>query len=169
MNNSLQILYDEHEVISQAVAIARNARVLIGINDEEYDFKMRELISFFRIYADRYHHQKEEEILFPEMMKKNELMADGIIKEMFDNHENFRELLRSIESSVENKEYKAAADLIEEYTNALLDHIAVENDELFQTAYSLFNDIELENIYYRFADLDRELGEEKKKVFADIK
>ncbi len=168
MNNSLKILFDEHEVISNAIELAKKAKTLIGANDEEYEFTVSELIRFFRVYADQYHHHKEEEILFPEMMKKNELLADGIVREMFDNHTYFRELIRDIELDLEEKKYKEASVKIDEYTEALLDHIAVENEELFQTAYSLFTDDELENIFYRFADADRELGEIKKSELVDL-
>jgi len=168
MNKSLKLLFDEHEIITQAVAFAKNAKSLIGHNDEEYDVMLRELIRFFRVYADQYHHHKEEEILFPEMQKKNELLADGIIRELFDHHEQFRELLRDIEADIESKRYLEASEKIDEYAEALLEHIAVENEEVFQAAYSLFNDAELENIYCRFIDLDRELGEAKKIEFADL-
>ena len=37
MNNSLKVLFDEHEIISEAIEISKNARPLIGVNDEEYD------------------------------------------------------------------------------------------------------------------------------------
>lgn len=168
MNNSLKILYDEHKIISRAIEIAQKAKSLIGVNDEEYRSIISELIRFFRIYADQYHHHKEEEILFPEMAKKSELVADGIIREMLDNHANFRDMLGAIESALNNKNYDEASSLVMVYTEALLDHIAVENDEVFQTAYMIFNEIELENIYYRFEDLDRDLGETKKKDFVDL-
>lgn len=163
MDNALKILYNEHEVIVKAIDIAVNAKELIGRNDEEYEYIISGLVRFFRLYADQYHHHKEEEILFPEMAKRNELMADNIIKEMFINHEDFRELLCAIETDIHTKDYNNAAKKIEQYSEALLNHISVENDELFPAACSLFNEEELENIGFRFADLDRELGETKKE------
>ena len=168
MNNSLKLLFDEHEMIVKAAELARNARNLIGTNNEEYELTVFELIRFFRIYADQYHHHKEEMILFPEMAKKNELMADGILKEMLDNHADFRELILATESDLEEGRYEAAADKMAIYTEALLDHIAVENEELFQSADSLFTEEELEIISFRFIDLDRELGEMRKKDCIDI-
>src|ERR1035437_10403099 len=143
MNNSLKLLFDEHDIISNAVEIAKNAKNLIGKNNDEYELTIRELIRFFRVYADQYHHHKEEEILFPEMAKKNELLADGILKEMYDNHSYFRGLIRDIEVDLEEQNYEEASQKIDEYTEALLDHIAVENEELFQTAYSIFTEDEL--------------------------
>jgi len=168
MNNSLRILFNEHEIISRAIEMARNARYLIGMDNDDYELKISELIRFFRLYADQYHHHKEEEILFPEIARKNELLADGILKEMYDHHAYFRDLLHSIEYDLGQKQYEEAAEKMEKYAEALLDHIAVENDELFQAAYGIFTEEELENIYYRFIDLDRELGEQKKLDLVDI-
>ena len=168
MINSLKVLFEEHDIISEAVDIARNAKKMIGMNNAEYESTISEIIRFFRVYADQYHHHKEEEILFPEMAKKNELLAEGILAEMYDNHAYFRELIQAIEADLAQQKYINASLKIDQYTGALLDHIAVENEELFQAAYSLFTEDELENICYRFMDLDRDLGEMKKKDFIDV-
>ena len=167
MNNSLKILFDEHEIISEAVQLAQDAKYLIGKDNEQFKLVIRELLIFFRIYADEYHHHKEEKILFPEMMKKNELLADGVIKEMFDNHAYFRELLQVVALDMEQQNFTGASSKIDEYSEALLDHIAVENEELFQSADSLFTDSELELLHYRFVDLDEDMGGTQKKDLAE--
>ncbi len=163
MKNPVKILFEEHAIIQSAIDIAKNAATLIENNNSEsnhdYETLIRELIHFFRAYADEYHHYKEEQILFPEMSKKNELLEDGVLKEMFENHADFRSMIESIEMFLDCKDYKEAQQKLNSYTEALLDHIAVENDEVFQMAESLFKDEELEKIYFRFADCDRELGE----------
>ena len=46
--------------------------------------------------------------------------------------------------------------------NDLLDHIAVENDELFVLTENIISEDELEKIYFLFEDLDREMGLDKK-------
>ena len=168
MNNSLKLLYDEHTIISRAAELARAAKTLVGINNDEYELTISELIRFFRVYADQYHHYKEETILFPELAKKSELLSEGIISEMYANHSYFRELIAEIESDLEHRQYAEASQKIDAYTDALLDHIAAENEELFQAAYSIFSEEELEKIYFRFVDLDRELGESRKKDLSDF-
>ncbi|MEK6616530.1 MAG: hemerythrin domain-containing protein, partial [Bacteroidota bacterium] len=76
MNKSMKVLFDEHEIIVNAINTTRQAKSLIGKNDAAYEKLITQLIGFFRNYADKYHHFKEEEILFPEMAKRNELLAD---------------------------------------------------------------------------------------------
>ncbi len=168
MNDSLKVLYEEHAIIVNAIDAAKNSGKLIDKSPGEYDAFIRSLIHFFRTYADQYHHHKEEEILFPEMAKRNEMLGVGVIHEMLENHDDFRNMIRSIESNLNKKEYqKAHAELIA-YTEALLDHIAAENEELFPMAETLFSDTELRNIQFRFEDSDRTLGDKKKTEMAEF-
>lgn len=163
MKNPIKILLQEHDLILSAVDIARQAdKLLTKKGEAAYVTVMRQLINFFRNYADHYHHYKEEKILFQEMNKKNELLEEGVIKEMLENHEDFRYMITSIENFLNNKDYMRAQQQLTIYTEALLDHIAVENDEVFQMAETLFEKDELEKLYFRFEDCDREIGEEKK-------
>lgn len=158
MNDPMKMLYNEHAIIVNAVDAVCQAKELIGKDEQKYFEAVKKLIAFFQNYADKYHHFKEEEILFPEMSKKNELLAYGVIKEMLDNHEEFREMLRSAEEKLSRNNLEAAQKILEKYAELLLEHIAVENDELFQMTEALFSDDELERIKYRFEDCDRELG-----------
>ena len=170
MKDPVKVLFDEHDIIIAAIHIAKEADKLIAKKDNNnpasyqgnYESLVRELINFFRAYADQYHHFKEEQILFPEMSKKNELLEDGVLKEMFENHTDFRNMIKSIEIFLDGKDYLEAQHQLNTYAEALLDHIAVENDEVFQMAESLFEKEELEKIYFRFEDCDRELGEATK-------
>ena len=163
MDKSMKVLYDEHSIIINAIDTALLAKQLIGNDDVQYESTITQLIDFFRSYADQFHHFKEEIILFPEMNKKNEMLAAGIIKEMFDNHDDFRQMIKQIELALNEKKFSEAQQQLEKYTEALLDHIAVENDEVFQMAESLFSDDELDKIYFRFEDCDVELGRELKQ------
>ena len=168
MNKTIEMLFDEHSVIISAVSITDSLNNLRQQNPSAYKAMVRKVIAFLKGYADEYHHYKEEVILFPEMINKNELFGDGIIKEMMDNHKEFRQMIRLIETRLNEGEYELAQKQLETYVKMLLDHIAVENEEIFQAAESLFTDAELENIGFRFQDIDRELGDEKKQSFVEI-
>lgn len=168
MNPFIKLLYDEHAVIVNAIDTAKQLRQLAGKDDTLYEKTLRKLIRFFREYADKYHHYKEELILFPEMNRRNELLGDGIVKEMFDNHEEFRLRIGRIVQNLDRKDYLSAQAELEKYAEALLDHIAVENDEVFQIAEQLLTEPELEKIGHRFMDCDRELGEKLKEDLVDM-
>jgi hemerythrin-like domain-containing protein len=167
MNPSLRILFDEHEVIVSAVDTCRQVKSLIESDDQQYEIVVRTLLDFFRSYADRFHHYKEEIILFPEMSKRNPMIGGGIVQEMFEHHETFREMLAQIEVLLNAKQFIGAQQLLEEYTERLLEHIAVENEEVFQIAETLFDEKELEDMQFRFVDCDRELGITKKQALVE--
>ena len=87
---------------------------------------------------------------------------------MFENHEDFRNMILDIETFLDKKDYLRAQQKLNIYTESLLDHIAVENDEVFQSSESIFSEEELEKIYFRFEDCDRELGSAKKEELKEL-
>lgn len=164
----MKVLYDEHEMIVNAIDVSKQAGSLIGKDNELYENIVGSLLLFFKIYADEYHHHKEEEILFPEMVKRNEMLENGIIKEMFENHADFRVMIQNIRNNLASKNYSRVQEILESYTENLLDHIAVENDEVFHIAESIFTEKELNDISFRFQDSDRELGADRKKEMTEL-
>jgi hemerythrin-like domain-containing protein len=168
MKDPIQELYNEHSVILSAAQLADKCGPLAASDPALYEQTMRQLLDFFRSYADAYHHHKEEDILFPEISRKNELLAEGVVQEMLGNHEDFRDMLKSVESFLDKKDFQHAQQQVQLYTEALMDHIAVENDELFVTAASLLSEQEQENMYFRFADCDRERGTEEKRMLEEL-
>lgn len=168
MNNTIKILFGEHEIIVNAIDAARQLRSQVGKNDKQYEQNVRDLIGFFRNYADNFHHHKEEQILFPAMKQKNELLEEGVIREMLDNHEEFRDRVKNIEKFLDEKTFERAQKELETYSEALLNHIAVENDEVFQMAETLLSEAELEKIFFDFEDADVELGSGKKQEFEEL-
>ena len=167
MSPFLKILFDEHEVIVNALDVAKQSSGLIGKDNARYEKTILQLLDFFRNYADSYHHNKEEKILFPAIEKANELLK-GIINEMFENHEDFREILKNMEKFLVEKKYTRVQQQLELYSEKLLDHIAVENEEVFQIAETLFTEDELEKLSHRFDDCDRELGNEAKEKLRNL-
>jgi hemerythrin-like domain-containing protein len=107
--------------------------------------------------------------LFPLICEKNDVLESSIIAEMLDNHQDFRGLVKLIESALGTGNFEESNRLFNKYTEMLLDHIAVEDDELFQMAETLFDDNELEKLYYDFRDIDRELGFDIKIEFEKLK
>ncbi len=168
MNSPIKVLEDEHEIIKSALELAIKMAPLIGVNDELYAESSSKLMVFFKTYTDKYHHQKENLILFPEMIKKYELLGEGIVKEMYENHEDFHDILNTTEELLANKEYSQAQKQFNIYAEALLDHITVENEEVFQIAESLFNSAELETLYFRCIDSDNENGLDIKRELEDL-
>lgn len=158
---------DEHDLISSAEPCIRALNGSWEQDAEAYSTKVRTLLDFFRDYSDRFHHHKEEAVLFKSISENPQFMLHDLIAELEDHHENFRDALREVEGTMEKQDWVGTQKLLERYMNDLLDHIAVENDEFFVMAESISSESELEKMYFLFEDIDLELGKERKRVLAD--
>ena len=161
---ALQQLYDEHEVILQA--IDRLRRILSAQDMASQNEELRALLTFFREYADGYHHQKEEAILFPALADANPAI-EMLTGSLAEHHELFRDALASAEEAMDSGDWDVASTTLAKYASDLADHISAENDELFVAADDMLSESEKERMYYQFLDSDRELGLEQKQIFED--
>lgn len=168
MDKSIEILYNEHDIIKSVINYREKIVSLSKTNPELFKKIIFELIGFFRNYADKFHHYKEEKLLFPLMCEKNDMLKDSIVGEMLENHQDFRNLIGKIELAANSQNYEEAGKVLFTYTEMLLDHIAVEDDEVFQMAETLLDEDELDKLYFDFQDIDRELGYEIKRGFEKI-
>jgi hemerythrin-like domain-containing protein len=155
-------MLDEHEVICKTEAIIENLNQLWESDIEKYTEIVTTLISFYREYADSYHHRKEEEVLFPAIKNHPDFVLREIIDEFEQHHEDFRDYTREIEQAIMEGNYEKSYQELNNYLQDLLDHIAAENDELFVLAESLLGEEELETIFFKFKDIDMELGQDRK-------
>ena len=162
-NNPVQILFDEHEIIGKVENSIHSIKQHWETNEESYENKVNQLLIFLKEYSDKFHHHKEEEVLFVALKNNPDFLLDDIISELEEHHEMFRENVREIQEFMNEKDWVKVQKILEKYVNDLLDHIAVENDELFSIAESLFSEDELEKMYFLFEDIDRELGKERKQ------
>jgi len=167
-NNPIQILMDEHEVISAVQELVNKAGNQWENDAGQYAADVRRLLVFFREYSDGFHHRKEEKVLFPLLAGHPEFMQQGLIAELEEHHEMFRQYARECAQALEKGEWAASHHILRRYMSDLLDHIAVENDELFVMAGNLLDEREMEKIFFLFKDIDAGLGEARKRELEDM-
>lgn len=162
-NNPAEMLMSEHDIIKRVETVIHSMDKLWEKDPEKYKAMVTRMLYFFKEYSDKFHHYKEEEVLFPEMRNHPDFVLDEIIEELEEHHVMFREYAKNIKESIENNELEKAHKILNKYISNLLDHIAIEDDELFSMAQSLFTEEQFEKLYFRFKDIDLELGEDFKK------
>lgn len=98
---------------------------------------IRDLIAFFKLFVDRCHHGKEEQIFFPSM---NEFSDDNhqLIVEMFEEHGQGRRYITQMAAAVAG-EYQEGLFLLsaEGLIDALRAHIERENTVVLPLAEQL--------------------------------
>ncbi len=136
------ILVSEHEMIERAMDVLK--RELENLPDRNYDaFAMQRAIDFLLVFGDRIHNQKEEEVLFPLMLKRG-IPEDGPIRVMLFEHEAERELLQHmfdvvpglVNDSAEARDEFKQKGL--EYLEIRANHIWKENDILYNMGRQVF-------------------------------
>jgi hemerythrin-like domain-containing protein len=134
-----QILMAEHEVILQALAcLERVAKTAAsGVIDV---VSAEDLLDFLAVFADRCHHAKEEECLFPRLVERGLPRDAGPLAVMLDEHEEGRQAVGAMSAALQalGRGERAAgarfAAAARAYTELLRAHIDKENQVLFPMA-----------------------------------
>jgi hemerythrin-like domain-containing protein len=161
-----RILRDEHDVILQGLEILEACSEQLRAGETVAPDTLDSLIEFFRLFADKTHHGKEEALLFPAMIEKGFSRETGPIHCMLADHEQNRALTRKmIQASAELRagDNSAAARFAEaagDYVYVLREHIQKENMVLFNMAEQVLSPAEEPALLAKFLDVDQnQIGE----------
>jgi len=133
-------LVDEHRLILRMIALLEhNAPLTLEGSYTNWQFYL-DGVDFIRNYADRFHHAKEEDVLFAALVKNGMPRENSPVAAMLMEHEQGRAFVRGMETAVK----EAMADLpgregdivqnVLAYAALLRDHIAKEDDILYPLA-----------------------------------
>ncbi|MBL7896851.1 MAG: hemerythrin domain-containing protein [Bacteroidia bacterium] len=168
INNPIKVLEKEHEIITRLNDIIQKIYLLWEKDSVIYVQIVNDLLLFISEYSDGFHHYKEEEVLFPTIREHPSFNLQEILDELLEHHEDFRNYKNEIIDALELKDFILVQNKLSELIDHLLDHIAVENEELFIMAENLLDPSDLEKMYFQFEDIDRELSFDKKKILEAI-
>ena len=122
----LDELRSEHELIERAVGSLQAFAAAPARDPAEGEAYLR----FFRLYAGRFHHAREEDTLFPALVRETAAPADrGPLKVLLEAHHAMAHILDKMAPLLEQG--GEVADLAARYGRALLHHIDAENSVLF--------------------------------------
>ncbi|MBI3136901.1 MAG: hemerythrin domain-containing protein [Bacteroidetes bacterium] len=160
-NNPLDQLYEEHKIIAESEKRILDLNETWTSDPAQFKSSVENMLRFFQEYADGLHHRKEEEYLFPALINHPAFTLQEMIREFENHHDEFRNYIACIKEELNKQRWEAAYKLLRSYSLDLRDHIAAENEELFVLAENLLDENELEEMYFRFRDLEMELGDKK--------
>jgi len=163
MKSATQVLRDEHEVILKMLDVLETIAHRMDAGAEIPGGVLDDLHEFFTQFADRCHHCKEEELLFPVLENKGMPRIGGPVGCMLVEHDQGRELVQTMHGNAKgcvagDKAAKSAwAEAARGYAVLLRNHIWKENQILFRMADQLISEQEQEVLFAEFA----RVGEEK--------
>lgn len=117
------------------------------------------LLEFLRVFVDKCHHAKEEELLFPLMQEKDQ-DAIAPVNAMLSEHRQGRNLVKELSGEIEgytkgdNTSGGKIVQGLEQYIELLAQHINKENQVLFPLADSILTAAEQEQLFEAFEELE---------------
>ncbi len=162
MKTATEILRNEHDAILRMLDATEEVAQRLGRREHVEPKILEDLLEFFRLFADRCHHGKEEDLLFPMLEKKGMPRGGGPIGVMLMEHDRGRGFVRQMAQEIKpyaagnadaGKNWAAAAI---QYVDLLREHIAKENEVLFVMAERMLSDAEQQELARAFEDAEVE-------------
>ncbi len=158
----IDILISEHTLILRLVNLIRKEVEQIAKTQTVKLNTITQSIIFFRAYADKYHHGKEEGILFKELSQKKLSDADKkMMTKLVMEHALARKTVKSLDIAIEsyaNGKNEAIHDILQ-LLNTLIDlyprHIEKEDKEFFNKSMQYFTQSEIVDMTKRSMFFDQ--------------
>ena len=163
MRTPTDILREEHRVILLALDALEGAARRTTEGRALHDGWWAGLIEWFRAFADRSHHAKEERSLFPAMEKAGVPREGGPIGVMLEEHARGRALVQAMADAVPG----GRPALAREFARLLREHIDKENGVLFPMADAVLEDPAQDGLRREFAAVEAEQGPAAESAHAE--
>jgi len=157
MRTPTDVLREEHRVILAALGALETAAARLAAGPALPAGWWERALDFLRCFADRNHHAKEEQLLFPAMVKAGVPSEGGPIGVMLAEHDQGRAFIRAMAAEGPAASRATAA---RRYVALLREHIAKEDGVLWPMAESVLTDSAIEEIARGFEAVEIEQGKD---------
>ena len=155
--NITQALVDEHRLILRMITLLeRNAALTTEGGYSNWKFYL-DGVDFIRNFADRFHHAKEEDVLFEALVKNGMPRENSPIAAMLMEHDQGRAFVAAMETATleilngQTGRERTIADNALAYAALLREHIAKEDEILYPLAERVIPDTMRDDIIAGYA------------------
>jgi hemerythrin-like domain-containing protein len=142
-------LVEEHQWILRLLTLIPTLTEHCDLSLAADQQRMRDAVDFIRSYADKYHHAKEEDILFTYFDQNLD-----IIQVMFEDHKTARAHVLAIHNAIEAKDMATLASHLTAYGELLKDHIKREDEILYPWLDKQLTMQQVGQMFAQFAEVD---------------
>ena len=160
----------EHRLIERMLSVIKDVLAKIETKHNVDPVFVDIAVDFIRVYADRTHHGKEEDILFRELNNKSLTPEDRqLMKELIEEHVFGRKTTKALveaNTRYRNGDETALADIaanLKTLTEFYPRHIEKEDKKFFPSSRAYFTEEEDQAILAKFWEFDRNMIHEKYK------
>ena len=154
----------EHEKIMILLRILQGICAELEAKRDINPLYLGQVIEFMKIFVDKLHHGKEEELLFPMMRKVGGRRESGQVSELMIDHIKGRSLSRDMDlAALRYGRYDrdAPARFVERaknYISPLTEHIRRENEIYFPIVEKLLSEKQKKEVLDSFEELDKTMA-----------
>lgn len=170
-----QQLKDEHEGIKLMLNILETLCIDIENGKQLNSEHFEKILDFIKGFADKCHHGKEEDVLFPSLIDHGMSKEGGPIAVMLHEHKLGRDYIKALSSAFvdfKGGNKPAIADIISNsrsYIELLRSHIEKENNVLFMMTDKVLNEEEQSKAFNEFEKLEIEkIGPGKHEEYHEL-
>lgn len=165
MDITLKMLSDEHQNILKVIdALLEKCASLEAEKEIDRDF-FKKTVDFVRGYADKFHHAKEEDILFKEFNVAAEKGCAHCnpVEQMLVEHNLGRNFIKELEKGLEENDKNKIISGARGYAQLLQEHIFKEDNILYPMADEALDQDTKEEMLKKFKEAEQKLIKEKEK------
>ena len=158
----------EHRLIERMLLVIKNVLAKIESIHKVDPVFVDVAVDFIRVYADRTHHGKEEDILFRDLKEKPLSGEDRrVLNELIEDHMFGRQTTKALvdaNTRYRNGDEMALADIagkLKTFIEFYPKHIEREDKVFFPASRAYFTDEEDKTMLAEFREFDRKLIHEK--------
>ena len=154
----LKELVEEHNLIKRLLALVPEIIQVVDVKNSDHKTMVIHATDFIRNYADKYHHAKEEDILF----KYFDPSLD-IIQVMLHDHTTGRSYVAAILKGVETENNEMVKENLNNYCNLLTEHIYKEDNILYPWIDKNMNMRMVGEMFTKFAEVSSAMKDTRLK------
>ncbi len=145
-------LVDEHVLIKRWLALIPEVVKNLDVDCDEGRRLIGDGIDMIRSYADKFHHAKEEDILFKYF---DENLA--ILKVMYADHTHARGLVKAMLDALARRDHKTIAENLAAYRELLSEHIRKEDEILYPWMDNQLTTRQVGELFAKFTEADQQI------------
>ena len=149
----MKMLVDEHVLIKRLIALIPEIVANLDVDSEEGRQLIIDAVDFIRSYADKFHHAKEEEILFKYFDENLD-----ILQVMYEDHKQGRSHVKAVLEALDRKDEATIAEHLTAYGALLTEHIKKEDEILLPWMDRNLSISQIGKLFSEFNAADENIG-----------
>jgi len=167
-------LLQEHGSIKVLLRILEKMCGKLEFKENVDSADMKKIVALIREFADKCHHGKEENLLFPAMKENNIPEEVSLVDLLIEEHNAGRNLVKNMAESIGQKDLAKFSENARGYVKLLDQHINKENTILFPMAGKSLTEEKQKKLAEGFEDIEKNVigegrHEELHKMIHELK